>query len=226
MDLEHKSFELKELSEEGQLSAVISTFGAMDRDGDVMDPAAFAKSNGKAIPMVWAHDWNDPVGRGVVTADKKQATFTGQFFLDTQRGQEAYKTVRAMGELQQYSIGFRVVDQAFSEVDNGRGAKQRVRTIKDLELFEASPVLVGAAYGTRTVGIKAAGHGDIHDQLKALREEHEESCELGDECPLAVTAEPQKDDIDLIAESDPERAKNLREMEQRLGYRPLIAHRL
>lgn len=220
MELEHKSFEVKSLNEEGQISAVVSTFGQIDRDGEIMDAGAFANSDGKSIPMVWAHDWNDPVGRGVVTANKKEATFTGQFFLDTQRGQEAYKTVKAMGELQQYSIGFKVVDQAFSMLDG-----KQVRTFKDIELFEASPVLVGAAYGTRTIGIKSAQPTDIHEQLKTLREEHEKSCELGVDCPLAEKA-PAKDDIDLIADLNPERAKALREMEQRLGYRPLIADRL
>lgn len=224
MELTHKAFEVKELSEEGQLSAVVSTFGQVDRDGDLMDAEAFKTQDGRSIPMVWAHDWNDPVGKGVIAADKEKATFTGQFFMNTQRGQEAYKTVKAMGELQQYSIGFAVKAQEFQTVEVD-GAKQSVRTFKDIELFEASPVLVGAAYGTHTVGIKSAMPADIHEQLKTLREEHEKSCELGVDCPLAEKVAEQ-DDIAIIASVEPERAKALRELEQRLGYRPLIADRL
>lgn len=220
MELTYKGFEAKELTEEGQLSAVVSTFGQVDRDGDLMDAKAFQNSHNKTIPLVWAHQWHDPIGKGVVTADGDKATFTGQFFMDTQRGQEAYRTVKAMGDLQEYSIGFRVKEQEFRKVDG-----QNVRTFKDIELFEASPVLVGAAFGTHTVGIKSAEPTDIHEQLKALQEQHEGSCELGVNCPWAIQVQT-RDDIDVIATIDPERGKALRELEQRLGYRPLIADRL
>jgi len=148
-DLQHKSVTIKELSGEGGLEAVISTFGVKDRDGDIMLAAAFARSSGKAIPMVWHHDWDKPVGKGVVHVTPTEAVFTGQFFMDTERGQEAYKTVKAMGDLQEYSIGFRILEATDEKVGG-----EWVRTIKDIELFEASPVLVGAAYGTHTVAVK------------------------------------------------------------------------
>lgn len=229
MDVIHKSFEVKELSEEGQVKAVISTFGQQDRDGDIMDAGAFKGSNGKSIPMVWSHNWDDPVGRGVIASNGKEATFTGQFFMETVRGQEAYKTVKAMGDLQEYSIGFRVVDQAFNVIDNGKGGQQRVRTFKDIELFEASPVLVGAAYGTHTVGIKNAAQDelvtaekalealksasvdDIH-ALKELIDTHIAACDQGGDCPLAYKAASSDD-----ASISPERKKTLQEISARVA---------
>ncbi len=149
-DIERKSFQIKAIGEaEGTVEAVISTFGVVDRDGDIMLAAAFAGSNGKSIPMVWSHNWDHPVGKGTVTTTPTEAVYHGQFFLDTERGQEAFKTVRAMGSLQEYSIGFRILEATDEKTDN-----TWVRKIKDIELFEASPVLVGAAYGTRTLAVK------------------------------------------------------------------------
>lgn len=211
--------ELKALSQEGEIEALISTFGR-DRDGDVMTAEAFKDSNGKSIPMVWSHNWDMPIGKGVVSVNDKGAVFNGQFFLETTAGMDAYKSVKAMGSLQEYSIGFRIkdADLGYQEVD---GERVYTRTIKDLELFEASPVLVGAAYNTGTVAIKdGQPKPDIHEQLKALTAEHEESCELGDECPLHIKQD-DPDELELYVGT--ERAKGLRELEAALGYRPLIA---
>lgn len=225
MDTVYKSLDIKQLTAEGQIEAVISTFGR-DRDGDVMTRDAFKGSDGKSIPMVWSHNWDMPIGKGVVSVGDNGAKFTGQFFLETRDGEDAYKRVKAMGDLQEYSIGFRIKDAALGYEEDETGERIYTRTIKDLELFEASPVLVGAAYNTGTVAIKTAKE-DIHEQLKALKEQHDTSCELGDACPLAeehkAGEEPDKDDREGYI--DPDRLKGLRDLEAALGYRPLIADR-
>lgn len=215
MDLNQKLVTIKALSEEGQLQAVISTFGQIDRDGDIMLADAFADSNGKSIPLVWAHQWDAPIGKGTVSVTQTEAIFTGQFFLDTGRGADAYRTVKAMGALQEFSIGFRIKEADFGYVENDAGQRLYVRTIKDIELFEASPVLVGAAYGTRVLAIKAAASdpedlltkalADIEAELKAGRsmsqanldrmhavmqqfgQIHDGVCDMGDECPMVTT---------------------------------------
>jgi len=85
--------------------------------------------------------------------------FDGEFFLETDAGLEAYKTVKAMSSanLQQWSWGFRVIDAAFEQRD-----QQFVRLIKTAEVFEVSPVLVGAGVGTYTEAIK--GHTAYADE--------------------------------------------------------------
>jgi len=230
LDRETKSIAIKELSDEGQIEAVISTFGR-DRDGDVMTREAFTGSAGKSIPMVWSHDWAKPIGKGVVSVSDGGAIFRGQFFLDTHDGMEAYKTVKAMDDLQEYSIGFQIKDaDSGHEIEDGK--RVYTRTIKDIELFEASPVLVGAAYNTGTIAVKSPkGQADLHEQLKALHEQHESSCELGDACPLATKSEEPDEDPDTEIEGEeiapvslsPERAKAMSELEAFLGYRPLSA---
>lgn len=155
-DYEIKRLEVKEVTDQGQVEAVISTF-QLDRDGDVMTAEAFKGSDGKTIPMVWSHNWDMPIGKGVVSVQKDEAVFSGQFNLATQAGREAYEAVKFMGPLQEYSIGFRTLDADFGYKEDAAGQRVYTRTIKDIELFEASPVLVGAAYGTRTLAVKGIG---------------------------------------------------------------------
>jgi HK97 family phage prohead protease len=152
VNLEHKTFAIKELTAEGQIEAVISTFGR-DREGDVMTREAFTGSQGKEIVMVWSHDWQQPIGKGVVSVGEGSAVFKGQFWLDTIDGEQAYRKVKNAGPLQEYSIGFQIKDaeKGYQDVE---GKQVYTRTIKDIELFEASPVLIGAAYNTGTVAVK------------------------------------------------------------------------
>lgn len=133
--------------DEGALEAVFSTFGVVDRDGDIVEAGAIP--DGQAVPMVWAHDWTKPIGRGVVETDITRAVFRGNLFLDTTAGNDAYTTIKAMGDLQEYSWGFMVLDADYVERDAAF-----VRVIKRVELFEVSPVLVGAGRNTGTLSIK------------------------------------------------------------------------
>lgn len=132
----------------GTISAVFSTFNTIDSDGDVVMPSAFTE--GQSVPLVWSHDWAQPVGRGVVKVQPDRAVFEGQFFTDTVAGREAYLTVKAMSDLQEFSWGFRVL-----ESEPGTFEERAVRFIKRAEVFEVSPVLVGANRSTYTLDIKA-----------------------------------------------------------------------
>jgi HK97 family phage prohead protease len=247
LDYETKALTVKELTEDGQLEAIISTFDQIDRDGDIMLADAFSEADGKAIPMVWSHNWDQPVGKGRVSRTKETAVFTGQFFLDTSAGQNAYQTVKAMGDLQQYSIGFRIRDADFGYKEDASGSRIYVRTIKDIELFEASPVLVGAAYGTRTLAVKAAQSEDeegqilaifaqidqlkagavlsnsnlskLHSALTSMMALHEASnCDMGDDCPMAPMMKAVKPEDEFMGYASPARREaQLRELDAALA---------
>lgn len=151
---------LKADGSEGSISAVFSTFGVVDGDGDVLVREAF--TDGQAVPMVWAHDWQRPVGKGTIRTDPKRAIFDGRFFLDTTAGRDAYLTVKAMGSLQEFSWGFSILD-ATDEVRDGAP----VRIITKAEVFEVSPVLVGSNRETYTLAIKAKRRLSRH-QIEAV----------------------------------------------------------
>ena len=133
----------------GTVQAAFSVFNTIDSDGDVVKPSAF--KDGQEVPMVWSHKWDNPIGKGTVKVGRKQAVFDGAFFLDTAAGMEAYKTVKNMGGLQEWSFGFRVLEEEEGDFDG-----EHVRFLKGLDLFEVSPVLVGANRQTRTLAIKGA----------------------------------------------------------------------
>jgi len=149
-------FELKQEAE-GKVSAVFSVFNSLDSDGDVVLPGSI-KSGFKSgdVPMVWAHKWDMPIGKGRIKEDDGKATFDGEFFMDTDSGQEAYKIVKNMGDMQQWSFGYRVNDAErapFKSADSED--EQDARYLKDLTVFEVSPVLVGANQETYTMAIKS-----------------------------------------------------------------------
>ena len=150
---------------EGTIEAVFSTFGVRDRDGDIVEPGAI--ENGKSVPMVWHHDWTRMIGKGVTETDDERAVFKGSIFMDTDAGADAYRTIKAMGDLMEYSWGFRILDADFVERD-----AEFIRVIKRAELFEVSPVLVGAGLGTGTLSLKHGlplyDHGDA--VIEAVRD--------------------------------------------------------
>lgn len=134
----------------GEFKAVFSTLDTIDRDGDVTKPGAFADGQ-KVRIAYWGHRWEDlPVGIGHIYADEKKAWVEGRFFLDTEAGLETYKTVKNLEDLQEWSYGFDILDSEEGTVDG-----QKVRVLKKLDVYEVSPVLLGAGIGTGTMSIKS-----------------------------------------------------------------------
>jgi HK97 family phage prohead protease len=153
---EVKNIDLEIKSEtEGKVSAVFSVFNSLDSDGDIVLPGSI-KSGFKSgsVPMVWAHKWDMPIGKGSIKSDGDKATFEGEFFMDTESGKEAYKIVKNMADMQQWSFGYRVNDAERGKIGEGDEEKD-ARFLKDLTVFEVSPVLVGANQDTYTMAIKS-----------------------------------------------------------------------
>lgn len=160
---EFKSLTAK-ISDSGVVEAEFSVFDVVDRDGDIVTSAALQPHNGKEIPMVWAHDWEQPVGKGRLVVSDRSAVFAGEF-LKTARGTEAYETVKQMGSLQQWSWGFRVLDDAWEKRDG-----KSIRLIKSVEPFEVSPVLVGSNPYTSTLAVKGRDRiADLEEEIRALK---------------------------------------------------------
>ena len=161
-EVKNIDLELKE-DTEGKVSAVFSVFNSLDSDGDIVLPGSI-KSGFKSgsVPMVWAHKWDMPIGKGSIDSDGDKATFNGEFFMDTESGKEAYKIVKNMADMQQWSFGYRVNDAERGKIGEGDEEKD-ARFLKDLTVFEVSPVLVGANQDTYTMAIKS--NKELLDEL-------------------------------------------------------------
>jgi len=170
LNKESKNFEFKAIDDvKGSVEAVFSVFNNIDTDGDVVLPGAI-KSGFKdnQVPMVFAHKWDQPIGKGVISQDDDKATFTGNFFMDTEAGKEAYHLAKGMADLQEWSFGFRINDAEVKEFKSEDGEEISARFLKDLTVFEVSPVLVGANRETYTLEIKSGEEAVYEDSLKAL----------------------------------------------------------
>jgi len=148
-------------ADQGLIEAVVSTFGVLDADREIVMASAF--TDGQALPMVWAHDWARPIGKGIISVQPDRAVFSGRLFLDTTAGLDAFRTMKAMGDLQQFSWGFGVKRADFVEQDG-----EQVRRILETEAYEVSPVLVGSNPQTGILAIKSSdakymGGGDAPD---------------------------------------------------------------
>ncbi len=161
MDMERKSIrvELKEESP-GDFVARIAQLDIMDKDADVILPGAFPEGKDVLVSAYQHGSWMGElnVGRAVVKEDGEFALGEGQFYLTTGTGKEHYETVKLNGELQEWSFGFKVLEQADdNEVDawaKAHDGARPMRIIKKLDPFEISPVMKGAGIGTATIAIK------------------------------------------------------------------------
>lgn len=178
MNNESKNIDIELKDESGQVEAVFSLFNSLDSDGDIVMPGA-VKSGFKnnQVPMVWSHKWDMPIGKGTISQDDSKAVFKGEFFMDTESGKEAYNLVKNMGDMQQWSFGYKVNDSDFGKTKTDDG-DTNARYLKDLTVYEVSPVLVGANQDTYTLAIKS--NTELLEELTAKDADPEEGSQ--DEC--------------------------------------------
>lgn len=151
MDVKNFSHVEIKSADQGLVTAVFSTFNVLDSDGDITLPGAFTEGAEAPISAYGHTSWGGalPVGKAGIRTTTKEAIIEGQFFMDTAHGRDAFLTVKALGQLGQWSYGYRVLDASFGELDG-----QDVRYLKSLGVDEISPVLVGAGVNTRTLATK------------------------------------------------------------------------
>lgn len=178
---EQKAKDLLSFDEaEGKVKAVFSVFNEIDSDGDVVLPKSIRSGYGnKGVVMCWAHDWKQIIGKGQIKQDENQAVFEGEFNMNTTAGKEAYETVKAMGDIQQWSFGFEVNDSEKGMFKKDGGDEVEVRYLKDVKVWEVSPVLVGANQNTHTLAVKEKDIKDDDENIDDVDTEFEEVKDVG-----------------------------------------------
>jgi len=142
-------FEIKSLSaDNGEIEALAWPFGSGDRVGDWIEPGAF-KSAKMPIPMLFGHDPNDPVGAWTAAEEKQDGLYLKGSLLIGQvaRATEVFSLVKA-GAVKGVSVGF-ITKQSAKRKGGGR-------TIKSLELLEASLVTLPMHPGAKVTSAKSA----------------------------------------------------------------------
>jgi hypothetical protein len=151
------SFEIKD-EEKGEIEAVVVTLNTVDRDHDIILPGAIP-DGAKVKLSDYGHSvafGSPPVGKGVLRTKGHKVVFLGHYFMTTERGAEAFRTIKEIGsDDQEWSFGFTVNGAEMPEEEDRKKGAWRILT--KLDSFEVSPVIRGAGIGTRTVLVKAAG---------------------------------------------------------------------
>ena len=150
---------------QGIVECFVAAVGNKDSVGDIVLPGAFSGSLKRRKPrVVWGHDWNQPIGKvleiyEVSPTDRRlpkkmrDAGVGGvyarvQFNLKSERGREAFNSVVFFGEEQEWSIGYKTLDSIYDQ-------SRQANLLKELELYEVSPVLHGANQLTATISVKS-----------------------------------------------------------------------
>lgn len=179
MDREHKSFPAiatKILDPDlGIVEHIVAVMGNIDLGQDVIHPGAFRKTideRGLKVKVLDQHDTRSveavigkplelrEMGRNELPPALVQQypDATGalmaktQFLLDTNRGREAFARIKA-GAVDEYSIGYDPIVTDFGSIETPEG-KQTVRNLRELRLWEYSPVIFGMNPATQTLSAK------------------------------------------------------------------------
>ena len=178
-DLSFKNapIELKEDGDTRYIEAVFSLFDTIDSDNDVTKANSLRSGyTGNKVPLVWNHDWSKVIGRGIIETDNQKAVFKG-YFLNTEAGKEAYETVKAMQDMQQFSYGFQVLKSSKGTHIDSKGEEVPVRMLEDVKVWEVSPVLVGAQQNSFVQALKSGlqTYDDVDTEFEEVKQEDEES---------------------------------------------------
>ena len=167
---------------QGIVECFVAGLGNKDGVGDICAPGCFTESLKRRKPrVVWGHNWNEPIGKVIeiyevnpndprLPMKMKRAGIGGlyarvQFNLKSERGKQAFLDISFFGTEQEWSIGYKTLD---AEYDSSRQAN----ILKEVELYEVSPVLHGANQLTGTISIK---HAQTQPSVKIYEADNNEA---------------------------------------------------
>lgn len=141
-------------ADKGLVTAVISTFGVIDLDGDVTSKASFTDGADVVVSGYGHTSWDGelPLGKGTIRTTDTEAIADLELFLDLPHAAAAFGVIKRLGPLQEWSYSLEKTVSHFGEL-NG----QECRFIDSTFVKEVSPVLRGASIATRTLAVKGEG---------------------------------------------------------------------
>lgn len=226
---------------QGIVEAYVAVSMNLDSGGDVI--LAGAMSHGLAITKpkgVRAHDWSVPVAKALAAVelfpgdselpgDLLKAGYgalkvTAQYALDTDIGNEAFKSIAFFGDEQEWSIGYRDTDSFYASadyeptkwealltvlpkttIDAIAATKRPARFLPKVEVLEFSDVLFGMNPLTRTGSAKSSS--DLATLVKQLSErivilETKDDDETDDDATASGAAAVETDDASTAETGD------------------------
>lgn len=175
----------KGAADSGTLTGYASTFGNIDRQGDVVAPGAFAdtikhlRANG-GIPLLADHNASTTSVLGTITNAREDVHgLVIEAAFSSIPSAQVVRTLLAEGHLSRLSIGYEPIDYAYEHRDG-----QRVRVLKAVRLWETSVVVFPANPEAAVSSVKRARNDDgawLGDWLLASErlDQHYSRCGTG-----------------------------------------------
>lgn len=155
----------------GLVESVVSVFGNVDAYGDRVLRGAFKGTlarwaeKGDPIPYIWSHEWRNPFAHigGVEEAKERKdgLWIRAQLDMEQEMARQVFRLLKSR-RVTNFSFAYDILDGAYSdaEEDQGKGFwGEGVYELKELELFECGPCLIGANRDTELLVVKARGSG-------------------------------------------------------------------
>lgn len=177
-------------SDKMQFSGVANGFHTLDCYGCIMAKGAFKKD----LPAFLSdgfigginHDWDAPVGRPLSASESSEGLKVSAQLSDTEKGREVH-TLLKDGVIKRLSVGFRVVDYTFLELqkeveeywdsvryapsdEDLKDSKYGAVLMNRVKLFEFSPVTVPGNSLTEISNVRSAplaGEATMEEQINA-----------------------------------------------------------
>lgn len=151
----------------GGFDALVSVFGNVDIQGDVVVPGAFARTLAEwgddPIPVLWTHQFYDMgafIGKATAEETDEGLLFHAEY-LDVEAGQLARKLM-VEGLVTEFSWSGRIREGRWVEKEDDVWYE-----IVDVDLWEAGPCFKGANSETRLLSVKTLG-AQIESERDAL----------------------------------------------------------
>lgn len=146
---------VKGVKDDGTFTGYGSVFGVVDSYREIVARGAFAeslaqiKAKGRPVPVLWQHRTAEPIGIYTAMQEDETGLYVEGRLLKDDIGQakEAHALLKA-GAVSGLSIGYYVREDSYDE-------KERLRTLKRLDLVEVSLVTFPANDEARVDTIKA-----------------------------------------------------------------------
>ena len=150
MNLEYTccNFSVKSAGKKGTIEGLGAHFNNVDHGDDVILPGAFTKSLEQKMPaMLWQHQEDKVPGKWTHAEESKDGLALKGVFANTPLGQEAYELTK-MEAVTGLSIGFTIPE-------GGAEFEKSTRIIKEVDLWEVSPVTFPMNELARVSGVKS-----------------------------------------------------------------------
>lgn len=173
MNYKTKLFDIKSMSDTGELTGYFSTYlPVADSYGDCVAPGCFAETvkaweeKGKHIPLVWNHNMDDPeliIGQVDKIEDDEYGPLMTAHFYDTQKAQAARNLLKE-GSVYQFSYAY-AVDASRKPTEAEKTADPNIaRVLEAVSLMEITITPIPAQPLAEVVSAKAGRRNSEKDE--------------------------------------------------------------